>query len=190
MLARVSHVTLFVVLPWCLALSATRTATAQALCPEVDVRPFREADVPGLDERFQRAPDTITVDADLRALGGTLPGGTWRIPNSGGLAGDGLALEGVSFTRNTEPEFGSIFHTFDVVVDLRAWGNIVTDLELVVVDGDRRLRLGAFTDVAVHCEATSVSRTFSITDHDFVSFFAGGMAPALRVERTTRADGC
>ncbi len=190
MLAHVSRVTTFVMVTWCLVVAGTRTATAQALCPEAVARPIGEADVRGLDAEFPRAPNTITVEADLRALGGTLPGGTWRMPNSGGLAADGLALEGVSFTRGTKPEFGSILHTFDVVVDLRAWGDIVTDLEFLVVDGERSLRLGAFTDIAIRCEATSVSRTFSIIDHDFVSFFAGGRTPTLRVKRTTRADGC
>lgn len=185
MLARVSHVTMFVMLTWCLVVAGTRTATAQVLCPKA-----AEADVLGFDPGFLRAPDTITVEADFRAFGGTLPGETWRMPNSGGLASGGLALEGVSFTRNTEPQFGSIFHAFDVVVDLRAWDNVVTDLEFVVVDGERSLRLGVFTGIAIRCEATSVSRTFSIADHDFVAFFAGGRAPTLRVKRTTRADGC
>lgn len=180
MRARVSHGTMFVTLAWCVIVAGTRTAAAQALCPK--------ADVLGLDAGLLRAPETITVEADLRALGGTPPGGTWRMPSSGGLASDGLALEGVSFTRNKEPLPGSTIHTYEVVVDLRAWESIVTDLEFVLVDGERRLRLGAFTGIVLHCEAKSVSRTFSITDHDFVSFFARGRAPKLRVERTT--GGC
>jgi hypothetical protein len=190
MLARVSHVIMFVMLTGCFLLAGSRTATAQALCPATDVRPFREADVPAFDVGFLRDPKTITVETDLRAFGGTLPGGTWRMLIPGGLAWDGVALEGVSFTRNTEPEPGPDFHTFDAVVDLRAWGSMVTDLEFVVVDGERSLRLGAFTGIALHCEATRVSRTFSISDHDFVSFFAGGKAPTLRIKRTTSADGC
>jgi len=190
MLARVSNVRIFVMLTWCFVVAGAQTATAQALCPEAEVRPFREADVRAFDAGFLRNPKTITVETDLRALGDTLPGSAWRMPNPGGLAWDGVALEGVSFTRNTEPEFGPNFHTFDVVVDLRAWDSIVTDLEFVLVDGERSLRLGAFTGIALRCEATSVSRTFLITDQDFVSFFAGGRAPALRVKRTTRADGC
>ena len=190
MLARVSHLKLPVMLTWCFVVAGAQAATAQALCPKADVRPFREDEVQAFNAGFLRDPKTITVETDLRALGGTLPGDTWSMPNPGGLAWDGLALEGVSFTRNTEPEFGPNFHTFEVVVDLRAWGSIVTDRELVVVDGERSLRLGAFTGIVLHCAATSVSRTFSITDQDFVSFFAGGRAPTLRVKRTTRADGC
>ena len=190
MLARVSHVAVFVMLTWCFVAAGTQTATAQALCPEADVRPFSETDVRPFDTGFLREPTTITVEADLRTFGGTLPGGTWRMPNPGGLARDGLALEAVSFMRNTEPESGPSFHTFDVVVDLRASGSLVTDVEFVVVDGERSLRLGVFTGLALRCEATRVSRTLSITDHDFVSFFAGGRAPMLRVKRTTRADGC
>ncbi len=83
-----------------------------------------------------------------------------------------------------------MFHSFDVAVDLRAWDNVVIDLESVVVDGARRLRLGAFTGIDIHCEAKRVSQTFSITDDDFVSFFAKAKTPTLRVERTTRGDGC
>ena len=187
---RVSPMKMFVILAWYFVVAGVQAATAQALCPEADVRPFREVEVPAFDTRFLRDPKTIVLESDLRALGGTLPGGTWRMPNPGGPAWDGLALEGVSFTRETAPELGSNFHTFDVVVDLRAWDSIVTELELVVVDGERSLRLGAFTGIALRCEATSVSRTFSIADHDFTSFFSGGRVPTLRVKRTTRADGC
>jgi|GEM_PF-2375606 len=190
MLARVSKAALFVMLTWCFVMVGTQTATAQALCPEADVRPFGEADVRAFDVGFLRDPKSITVQTDLGGFSSTLPGGTWRIPNPGGLAWDGIALEGVSFTRNTEPESGANLHTFNVVVDLRAWGSAVTDLEFVLVDGERSLTLGAFTGIAVRCEATSVSRTFSIADHDFVSFFAGSRAPTLRVRRATRADGC
>ena len=190
MLARVSQVTMFVMVTWCLVLVGTRSATAQALCPAADAQPFRETGIPGFDAGFPRGPEIVTVEADLGAFGDTVLGGTWRMPNAGGFANDGLALEGVSFTQDMEPGSGSILHTYDVVVDLRALGNIVTDLEFVVVDGERRLRLGAFTDIDIRCEATSVSRTFSISDHDFVSFFSGGGAPTLRVERTSRAGGC
>jgi hypothetical protein len=173
---------MFVMLVGCLVVAGTRTATAQALCPENDVQAF--------DAGFLRAPKPITVEADLRGLGDMLPGGTWRMPASGGIASDGLALEGVSLTRNMETEIGSNVHTFDVLVDLRASENLVADLELVVVDGERSLRLGAFTDVAIRCQALSVSRKFSISDDDFVSFFAAGRSPTLRVKRTTRGDGC
>jgi hypothetical protein len=189
-LARVLHGTVFVILTWWIVLAGAQAAMAQALCHEADVRPFRETDVLAFDAGFLRAPRTITVEADLRGLGDTLPGGTWRMPYPGGLAWDGLALEGVSFTRNTEPKSGADVHTFDVVVDLRAWDSIVTDLEFVLVDGERSLRLGALPNIALRCEATSVSRTLSITDHDFVSFFGAGRAPTLRVKRTTHADGC
>ena len=190
MLARVSHVTIFAMVTGCFVLAGTQAATAQALCPQADVRPFSEAGVPAFGTDFLREPKTITVETDLRALGDTLSGGTWRMQNPGGLAWDNVALEGVSFTRNTDPELGPNFRSFDVVVDLRAWGSFATDLEFVVVDGERSLRLGEFTGITLHCEATKVSRTFSITDHDFVSFFADGSAPTLRVKRTTRADGC
>jgi len=190
MLARVSHVTIFVMVAWCTVVAGTQTATAQALCPEVDVRPFSGADVWAFDPGFLREPKTTTVETDLRTLGSTLPGATWRMQDPGGLAWDGVALEGVSFTRKKEPEFGPNFHTFDVMVDLRAWGGIVTDLELVAVDGERSLRLGAFTGITLRCEAMRVSRTLSITDQDFVSFFEGGRAPTLRVKRTTHTDGC
>lgn len=184
MRARVSHGTMFVILTVCLA-AGTGAASAQALCPKAAVEPFE-----GFGAGLPRAPETITVDADLRALGTMLPGGTWRMPYSGGLASDGVALEGVSFTRSSRPQFGSTLHTFDVVVDLRAWDNVMTDLEVVVVDGDRSLRLGAITGLDIRCKATSVSRTFSIADRDFVSFFAGGTTPTLRVKRTTMVGGC
>lgn len=186
MRARVSHVIAFVMLTWCFVVAGTQTATAQALCPQADVRPFSEEIRPFVTGSV-RDSKTTTVETDLRTLGGTLPGGTWRMANPGGPAWDGLALEGVSFTRKTEPELG---HTFDVVVDLRAWDSIATDIELIVVDGERSLRLGALTGIVLHCAATSVSRTFSITGPDFESFFAGDRAPTLRIKRTTRADGC
>jgi hypothetical protein len=173
---------MFVMVTWCLVTAGTRTAKAQALCPQADVR--------GFAVEFPRAPYTTTVEADLRAFGDTLPGGTWRMPVSGGIASDGLALEGVSLTRSTEPGFGSNVHTFDVVVDLRASDNVVTDLEFVVVDGERSLRLGAFTDITIRCQAMSVSRKFSISDLDFVSFFAAGRTPKLRVKTTTLVAGC
>lgn len=180
MLERVSHATLSVMVVWCFLVTGTPTARAQALCPDFGA--------PSFEVGLLRAPDSITVEVELRAFGATPPGGTWRTPISGGVASDGIALEGVSFTRSNEPRFGSTAQTYDVVVDLRAWGSLVTQLEIVVVDGDRLLRLGAFTDVALHCEAKSVARTFSITDRDFMSFFAGGRTPKLRVERTT--GGC
>jgi hypothetical protein len=180
---------MFVIVTCCLVVAGTETATAQALCPWSDGRAFN-ADARTFEVEVPRAKDTRTVEADLAALRGTLPGGTWRMPSSGGIASDGLALEGVSLTRNTEAGSGSNVHTFDIVVDLRASARILVDLELVVVDGERRLPLGAFTDIAVRCEAKSVSRKFSIADSDFASFFAAGRAPTLRVKRTTLLDGC
>jgi hypothetical protein len=184
MLARVSNLEVLVTLTWCFVMAGTQTATAQALCPEA------AAEVRGFNAGSLRDAKVITVQTDLGAFSGTLPGGTWRMPNSAGLAWDGIALEGVSFTGNTAGELDPGFHTFRVVVDLRGGGSMVTDLEFVAVDGQRSLPLGTFTGIAVHCEATSVSGTFLITDHDFVSFFARDKAPALRVKRTTRADGC
>jgi hypothetical protein len=173
---------MFVMVTWCLVAAGTETATAQALCSEAADR--------GFEVQFPAAPHTMTVEADLAAFGGTLPGGTWRAPVPGGIASDGLALDAVSFTRNAKPKFGSSSHTFDVAVDLRASDSMLVELELVVIDGDRTLRLGVFTDIAVRCEAKRVSQTFSISDHDFVSFFAGGRAPKLRIKRTTFVGGC
>jgi hypothetical protein len=187
MLARASHVAILVVVTWCYVVAGTPIATAQALCPEAEARSFSEAVVPAFDKGFQSDPQTISVEADLRALGSE---GTWRMPIPGGPAPDRVALEGVSFTRSTEPELGRNPHTFDVEVDLRAWGSLVTDLELVVVDGERSLRLGAFKGIALRCEVARVSRTFSISDHDFALFFAGGKTPTLQVKRTTSPDGC
>ena len=169
-----------------LLMAGTQSATAQALCPVA----VAVADVRTFDAGFLRDPKAITIQADLGAFNGSLPGGTWRTPNPGGIAWDGIALEGVSFTRDTEMESGPNLHTFNVEVALRAWGSVVTDLEFIAVDGERSLSLGALTGIAVHCEATSVSRKFSISDRDFVSFFAGEKAPTLRVRRTTRPDGC
>jgi len=180
--ARVAHVSMFMVVTWCLAAAGSKTATAQALCPQDAAR--------GFEVEFPAAPHTTTVEANLAALGRTLPEGTWRAPVSGGIAFDGLALEGVSLTRNGKPKLGSSSHTLDVVVALRASDNILVDLELVVVDGEQTLRLGAFTGIAVRCEAKSVSQRFSISDHDFASFFAVGRTPTLRVKRTTVVGGC
>jgi len=182
MLARVSHVSMFAMAIGCLVVAGTRTAMAQALCPEYDAGAF--------EVRIPHAPQIMTVNVDLSALGGTRPGATWRMPVSGGIAFDGIALEGVSFTRNPEGVLGASLHTFDVVVELRASDRILVGLEFVVVDGDRSLALGRFTDIAVRCEAKRVSQVFSISDHDFVSFFSGGRAPTLRVKRTTIVGGC
>jgi len=168
MLARVVMVT------FSLVVAGNRTATAQALCPE--------AVAPGFQLQLPHAPSIVTVEADLAAVGGTLPGSTWRMPLSGGIAADGLMLEGVTFTRKA--------HAFDVVVELRASDRILVGLEFVLVDGERTLRLGAFTDIAVRCEAKSVSQTISISDDDFATFFAGGRAPTLRVKRTAVVGGC
>lgn len=182
MLARFAHVTMFVMVTCCLVAAGTRTATAQALCPPTDAGDF-EVGVP-------RAPHAMTVEADLRAFGATLPGGTWRMQVSGGIAYDGLALEGVSLTRRLEPGFGSTVHTFDVAVELRASDRILVDVELVVVDGERSLPLGALTEIPVRCEAKSASRTFTISDRDFASFFGAGNAPKLRIKRTSLVGGC
>lgn len=181
MLARVSNRGIFAMLAFCFAMAGTRTATAQALCAVADVHAF--------DAGFLRDSKTIMVQTDLGAFRGTLPGGTWRM-NPGGPAWDGIALEGVSFTQNPEAETGANFHTFHVEVALRAWGSVVTDLEFIAIDGERSLSLGTLPAITVHCEATSVTGKLSITDRDFVAFFAGEKAPMLRVRRTTRPDGC
>jgi len=61
-------------------------------------------------------------------------------------------------------------------------------LEFVVIDGERQLSLGRFTDIRVRAgKKTSVSQTFSLNAYDFESFFAVGKAPTLRVTRATRA---
>jgi len=185
--ACVSRSTILVMLTWCLVLFASRTATAQLLCPEADARPLDEAGVLRIDSEILRAPKTITVEADVRALGDSLPGGTWRMPSSSGFDCDGLALEGVAFTRHTTPALESSVHMFDVVIDLRArprGDDIAAALELVVTDGERRLRLGSYEDIRLHAgEAMRVSRTISIAKDDFVAFFAGGATPTLRVTR-------
>jgi hypothetical protein len=182
MLARVAHLAMFLLMTWCLVAAGTPPATAQALCPEPEAQVF--------GVRLPSAPYVLTVEADLAALGGTRPGDTWRMPVSGGIAPDGLALEAVSFTRNAASKLGSSDHTFDVVVELRASDRILVGLEFVVVDGERSLALGRFKDIPVRCEAKRVSQTFSISDHDFVSYFAGGRAPTLRIKRTSVVGGC
>jgi hypothetical protein len=180
--ARVLQLTMIVTVVCGLVVAGTPTASAQALCPEAYAQT--------LDAGFLHAPKTTTLKADLGEFGDMLPGGTWRMPLSGGIAFDGLAVEGVSFTRITEPGSGSKVFTFEVVVDLRASDNLSSDFEFVAVDGDRRLRLGGLTDIRVQCQAMSVTRTFSIATSDFVSFFAAGQVPRLWVVRTTLVGGC
>jgi hypothetical protein len=180
--ARVLQLTMFVTVVSGLVVVGAPTASAQALCPEAYAQT--------LDAGFLHAPRTTTIKGDLGEFGDMLPGGTWRMPLSGGIAFDGLALEGISFTRITESGSGSKFFTFEVVVDLRASDNLSSDLEFVAVDGDRRLRLGSIEGVKVQCRAINVSRTFSIATSDFVSFFAAGQVPRLWVVRTTLVGGC
>jgi len=133
----------------------------------------------------------MTVEADLKGVAGTPPGGTWKMKSPGGFYCDGLALDGVAFTRNAEPGVDSVFRSYDVVVDLRARPSIddvTVDLEFVAIEGERQLPLGRFKAVSVRSgEKTSWSETFSLTTYDFDSFFAPGAAPTLRVARTTRA---
>jgi hypothetical protein len=76
MFARASNVKIFGMLAWCFVVAGTQAATAQALCPVADVRPFGETEVRAFDAGFLRNPKTITVETDLCAFGDTLPGGT------------------------------------------------------------------------------------------------------------------
>lgn len=181
--ALVSRSTILVIATWCLVGFATSTATAQALCPEADAGPFRQAVVASLDPD----PKTLTVEADVRALGDTLPGGSWRMPTSGRFDCDGLSLEGVSLHRHKHPDLESGVHTFDVVIELRARpleAKLAAALDLVVADGDRQLRLGSFQDIRLRAgDATRVAQTISITKDDFDAFFAEGAEPTLRVTR-------
>jgi hypothetical protein len=191
MLARVAQVTTIVMVAGCLVTAGSRDARAQALCPQADARHFRELDeVSQFEVRVPHAPETKTIEADLASLRDTLPGSTWRMANFDGISSDGLALEGVSLTRTPAPGIGSNTHTFEVAVDLRASDRILVELELVLIDGERRLPLAALNDIPVRCEAKSVPLKISISDDDFASFFAAGRAPELRVKRTTIVNGC
>ena len=149
----------------------------------------REGGGPHFEVLSARSP--VIVEADLSGFSGTPPGGTWRMPAPGGFYCDGLALEGVAFTRNAEIGVDSIVRTFDVVVDLRARPkdeDLATDLEFTVIAGDRELPLGQLQNVTVRAgEKTSVSETFSLNAYDLDSFFAAGQSPKLRVTRATRA---
>ncbi len=113
------------------------------------------------------------------------------MPLSGGFYCDGLALDGVSFTRNADAEFPAIFRSFDVQVELRARPQAddkAADLEFVAIDGERELLLGTIADIHVRAgERTSFSHTFLLNAYEFESFFASGTVPDLRVTRTTRA---
>ncbi len=181
--ARMPHATTLAILTWSFAALGAPDASAQALCPHDDA-PFGA-------ERLVPPPYAVSIDAEFVAPGGMAPEGSWRLKGAGGAAEDGLALEGVSFKRTIDPGFGSIAHAYVVTVDLRAWGNKVTDLELVLAQGARRLRLGAIEKIAIRCQVKSVSRTFTIDDRDFAWLFGAGETPTLVVTRTTRAaDGC
>ncbi len=150
------------------------------------------ASVAAQDFALKLVSTPVTIEADVRELGGILAGGTWRMPSHGGFYCDGLAVDGISFTRNAEPHFDAVVRTFDVVVDLRARPDaqdVMADLEFIVIDGERRLILGKFTGVRVGArDKTSVAETFSMTAYDFESFLTAGHAPTLRVTMTTRDD--
>jgi hypothetical protein len=133
----------------------------------------------------------MTIEASFGDFAATPPGGTWKMPLTGGFYCDGLALDGVSFTRNEDTDLPAVFRSFDVVVHLRAWPQVddkTTDLEFVAIDGERRLNLGTIAEIRLRAgETTSFSGTFSLSSHDFESFFALGTVPTLRVTRTTRS---
>jgi hypothetical protein len=132
----------------------------------------------------------MTLEAPLAGLAGARPGESWNMPLTGVFYCDGLALVGVTFTRNDEPGAASTIRTFDVVVTLQAWPQIddkSTDLAFVAVDGRRELILGRFDGLRLRAGATtSFSRKFSLDARAFDSLFALGNAPVLRVTRTTR----
>jgi hypothetical protein len=132
----------------------------------------------------------MTIEASFGDFAFTPPGGTWKMPLTGSFYCDGLALDGVSFTRNDETDLPTVFRSFDVVVALRAWPQIddkTTDLEFVAIDGERRLNLGKIAAIRVRAgETTSFSGTFSLSAYDFESFFGDGGSPTLRVTRSTR----
>jgi hypothetical protein len=159
---------------------ATSSAPAQELARWSGDRDFRVTLVD--------AP--MTVEASFGDFAATPPGGTWKMPLSGGFYCDGLALDGVSFTRNANAEPPAIFRSFDVQVELRARPQAddkVTDLEFIAIDGERELPLGTIADIHVRAgERTSFSHTFSLNAYEFESFFGAGRTPTLRVTRTTR----
>jgi hypothetical protein len=151
-----------------------QVATAQGLCPE--------SNVPNFVRGPSRAPVTGLVLSDLRSSGNALPEGPWSLSEPQGQGEDLIALEGVTITRRGGTHY-------DVAIDLRAWGHVITNLDLVVIDGDRRLAVGAVKGVELHCEAKRVAATISISERDLASFFGTGKAPTLRVERSA-PDGC
>jgi len=133
----------------------------------------------------------MTVEALLSGLVFTTPGGTWTMPLTGAFYADGLALVGVTFTRMDEFGDASAFHSFDVVVTLRAWPRAddqVTHLDFVVFDGKNEISLVRFTDVPVRAGVTKFSRTISINAYDFDTYFAFGKTPMLRVTRASRSS--
>jgi hypothetical protein len=182
MRSHLTHPASLAIIAFSLAALATTDAAPQALCPG-DGAPFRVNQV-------THPPFAMTIDADLAAPGGGLEG-PWRPASAHGPDEDGLALEGISFARTIDPGFGSMAHAYVITADLRAFGNKIADLEFVLVQGARLLRLGTIEKVELRCEAKTISRTFTIDDADLAWLFAGGKAPQLRVTRTTRAgEGC
>lgn len=179
---RTARATFFATLSFAGLVLAASSVWAQAAPRWPDGRVFRLALVD--------AP--MTVEASFDDFAATPPGGTWKMPLTGGFYCDGLALDGVSFTRNENTDLPSVFRSFDVVVHLRAWPQIddkTTDLEFVAIDGGRRLNLGTIAEIRVRVgETTSFSGTFSLSAHDFESFFASATVPTLRVTRTTRSS--
>jgi hypothetical protein len=157
-------------------------ASAQALPKYLEDRPFRLALV----------DSPMTVEAPLSGLPNTTPGGTWTMPLTGAFYGDGLALVGVTFTRIDTLGDAAAFHSFDVVVTLRAWSQAddqVMHLDFVVADGENEMSLARFRDVPVRAgKITSFSQTISINAYDFDSWFAFGKTPMLRVRRTSRSS--
>ena len=144
------------------------------------------------DSRLRLAliDEPMTVEAPFENFAGTPSGETWKMPLTGGFYCDGLALEGVSFTRLPEDAPASVFLQFDVVVHLRAWSQAddkITDLEFLAIDGERELRLGTIPGIRVTAgESTSFSQTFSLSAYDFESFFGDVGSPVLRVTRSAR----
>jgi hypothetical protein len=133
----------------------------------------------------------VTIEADLRGFAAIPPGGTWTLLSSGDFYCDGLALDGIAFTRNAEPDVDAIVRTYDVVIDLHSRPqneDVLADLELVAIDGDRRLPLGKFTNIPLRAgEKASHAQTIALNAHDLESFFGGGRTPMLRITRETRA---
>lgn len=133
----------------------------------------------------------VTIEVETAGFAETGSGGTWTMPDRGGLYCDGISLEDVAFTRNPEPGHDAIFRTYDVVVELRASAkdsDLSTDLVFELVDGERQLPLGRFREIRVEAgERTRVSRSFTVSAHEIDRLFAYGRTPILRITRVTRA---